>query len=50
MHDLPISGLGDSLKTQNNSTREGMCYVENKHFDSTSTLLSGKTHFVDSMM
>lgn len=43
MHDLSIPGLGDSLKTQSNSTGEGMYYVKNEHFDSISTLLSGKT-------
>lgn len=46
MHDLPISGLGDSLKTQRNSTGEGMYYVKNKHFDSISTLLFGKTQIL----
>lgn len=43
---MPISGLGDSLKCQNNSSGEGMYYVKNKHFDSISTLLSGKTQIL----
>lgn len=46
MHDLSISGLGDILKTQSNSTGEGIYCVKNKHFDSISTLLSGKTQIL----
>lgn len=46
MHDLSISGLGDSLKIQSNSTGEGMYYGKNKHFDSIATLLSGKTQIL----